>query len=295
MKDADKGNRTAALGFETNGNTAGNSLAAAVSMRAPMGAKAKHRKEFLAKHPVCCFCGGVRPAEEPDHVPSRVLFDDRQWPEGFEFPACVKCNRATRHDEQVVAMLSRIYPDPTTEKGRAETYERIRAAAHNYPEILEEMRPTARQLRKASEKYGLGESYADLPALSVKGPRINAAIENVGRKLFCALYYMHTGQIVPPDGGVAIRWFTNVQIDADEIPRSLAPLLANFGKTERSRTKLDDQFFYRWVVPSDSKNVAAFLAFFRRSFALLGYVNCNAADFHKLGPDAKVVRPYVWE
>lgn len=260
-----------------------------------MGAKAKHRRDFLAKHPICCFCGGGRPAEELDHVPSRVLFDDRHWPEGFEFPACAKCNRATRHDEQVVAMLSRIYPELTTEKGYAETYERIRAVARNYPEILEEMRPTTRQLRKASKKYGLQGSYADLPALSVKGPRINAAIQNVGRKLFSALYYMHTGRIVPPDGGVAILWFTNVQIEADEIPRSLAPLLANFGKTERSRTKLDDQFFYRWVVPSDTKNVAAFLTFFRRSFAMLGYVNCNAADFQKLGADAKVVRPYVWE
>jgi hypothetical protein len=195
-------------------------------------------------------------------------------------------------------MLSRIYPDPTTPEGRAETQERIRAVAHNYPEILLEMRPSARQLRTAAEKYGLtknGNSYADLPALSVRGPRINAAIENFGRKLFCALFYKHAGSILPSEGGIAIRWFTNVQIDADEIPRSLAPLLSNFPKLERSRTKLDDQFFYRWAVATDTKAVGAFLAFFRRSFAILGYVNRNAKDFGALGQEARIVRPFKHE
>lgn len=197
-----------------------------------MGANVSRKKLFLAQHPLCCFCGGHRPSAEPDHVPSRVLFDKRQWPEGFEFPACIDCNRATRHDEQVVAMLS------------------------------------------------------------VRGSRLNAAIENFGRKLFCALYYKHTGAILSNKGGIAIRWFTNVQIEADEIPRSLAPLLSGFPVLERSRTKLDDQFFYRWGLAKDSTAVAVFLAFFRRSFAMLGYVNRDAKDFEALGQEARIIMPY---
>jgi hypothetical protein len=123
-------------------------------------------------------------------------------------------------------MLSWIYPDASTEKGRAEVCERIRAVAHNYPAVLEEMRPSARQLRNAVKKYGLvrrpGQSLSELPVLSAKGPLVNAAIENFARKLFCALYYKHTGQILPSSGGIAVRWYSNVQIERDQIPRSIA-------------------------------------------------------------------------
>ena len=260
-----------------------------------MGAKSEHRNKFLAQHPLCCFCGGETPSAEPDHVPSRVFFESRQWPEGFEFPACVRCNRATRHDEQVVAMLSWIYPDPTTEKGKTEVEERIRAVAHNYPAVIDEMRPSVHQVRNAMKKYGLkaapGQSLADLPLLAANGPLVNAAVENFARKLFCALYYKHTYRILPSSGGIAVRWFSNLQIEGEEIPRSIAPVLTGFPKLERARTKLDDQFFYRWGV-ADTKVVAAFLAFFRRSFAIVGYVNCNADDFN-LPADAQILRPYA--
>lgn len=260
-----------------------------------MGAKARHKKKFLAQHPLCCFCGGKTPSAEPDHVPSKAFFDSRKWPEGFEFPACVACNRATRHDEQIVAMLSRIYPDATTPEGKAEVEERIRAVVHNYPKVLEEMKPTIRQLRDAAKKYGIfpasGQSHADLPLLSARGPLINGAIENFSRKLFCALYYKHANAILSSEGGIAVKWYSNIQIENEEIPRELAAVLAGFPKLERARTKLDDQFFYRWGV-ADTKTVAAFLTFFRRSFAILGYINVNATAF-VLPDGAHILRPYV--
>src|SRR5262249_10314418 len=120
-----------------------------------MGRSSSRRKEFLRKHPLCCFCGGVAPSEEPDHVPSRVLFDNREWPEGYEFPACVLCNRASRHHEQVIAMLSRIFPDAQSPEEKREVHARIQAVANNFPEILIEMRPTPEQNTRAVTKYGL--------------------------------------------------------------------------------------------------------------------------------------------
>ncbi len=131
----------------------------------------------------------------------------------------------------------------------------------------------------------------ELPIFSARGPRLNAAIDNFSRKLFCALYYKHADSILPASGGIAIRWFTNVQIDADEIPRSLAPLLSNFPVLQRSQTKLDDQFFYRWVVATE-KSVAVFLTFFRRSFAILGFVSRDAEDSKLLLEGAQIIRPY---
>lgn len=261
-----------------------------------MGAKSAHKKKFLAAHPICCFCGGQTNAAGPDHVPARVFFENRQWPEGFEFPACVQCNQATRHDEQVVAMLSWIYPDPSTEKGKTAVHERIRAVYENYPAVLIEMQPKVRQLRNAVKKYNLkpgpGQSVAELPVLAVDGPLVNGAVENFSRKLFCALHYKHVGKILPKSGGIAIRWFSNLQVENEEIPRSIAPILAGFPKLERARIKLDDQFFYRWVVV-DTKKAGAYLAFFRKSFAILGFVNEQISDF-SLPPNAQIVQPYHW-
>ena len=259
-----------------------------------MGSKSQRKKDFLSKHPTCYFCGGETPAAEPDHIPSRVLFDNRQWPEGYEFPACVLCNRATRHDEQVVAMLSRTYPDATTPEGKKEVEERIRAVAHNYPEIIQELLPTVRQKRNAAKKYNIQipnwETSAHVPVLSLKGPLVNKAVTNFGRKLFLALYYKHTGEILTKRSGIAPLWFSNLQIEDDELPRELADLVKKFPTLERSKTNLHDQFFYRYVI-SDCGNLSVFIAFFRKSFAILGYINKEANNF-KLPEGTTILRPF---
>ena len=234
-------------------------------------------------------------ADEVDHVPSRVLFKDRQWPEGYEFTACTQCNRATRLDEQVIAMLSVIRSDVDSPVNADEVQERIRAVAHNHPDLLEEMKPTVSQLRQASRKYGIqpskGETYLDLPMLSVRGPLLSRAVDNFTRELACALFYKHTETIAPAHATIAVRWYSNLQIENDEIPRELADVLVGFPKLERAKNNLQDQFFYRWAI-TDTKAMVAFLCFFRRSFAILAFVN-SSVDLPTT-PDltSKIVQPF---
>lgn len=193
-----------------------------------------------------------------------------------------------------MAMLSRIFPDATTDAGAREVEERIRAVAHNYPGLLEEMQPSVRQVREAIEKYGIqkpsGASAADMPLLHVGGPLVNSAVEQFGRKLFLALYYKHVQTILPAEGGIAVRWYSNLQIENEEIPRQLAEIVRGLPTLERCNTSLYDQFFYRYGI-TDTQKLAVFLAFFRRSFAVLGYLNRNANDF-KLPPGARIFRPF---
>jgi len=259
-----------------------------------MSSRAQWRKQFLAEHPHCCFCGGQTKSAEPDHIPSRVLFENRQWPEGYVFPACELCNRVSRHDEQVVALIARMYPDANSETRESEFQERVRAVAHNYPEVFQEMKLSVRQARNAVKKYQWelppGTSSADIPAVFVGGPLVNAAVTTFARKLFCALYYKHTQAILPLAGGIAIRWFTNIQVETGAIPKSLAELLGGFSELVRCNTSLHDQFFYRYVT-SDCRRLAAFLVFFRQSFAILGYVNVDAEDF-KIADRASVYKPF---
>jgi hypothetical protein len=255
------------------------------------------RGNFFARHSKCCFCGGGRVAEEIDHVPSRAIFRDRQWPEEYEFPACAKCNRATRHDEQIVAMLSRIYSNGGSPEDDLDFAEKFRAVAHNYPDVIREMQPMKSQLRDAGRRYGIrpvsGQLLSDLPLLSVRGPLVNQAVDNFSRKLACALFYKNAGRIVPPHAPIAVRWYANLQIENEEIPRELAPLLGAIPTLVRAKTSLEDQFFYRWVA-SDTSSMAAFLSFFRKSFAVLTFI--NASDLLP-GPidKAKIVYPYKWD
>lgn len=262
-----------------------------------MGKKSDKNSAFLADNPICCFCGGSTLSEEIDHVPARVIFDQRQWPEGYAFPACVRCNRATRHDEQVVAMLCRVYPDSTTPEGQKEISERLRAVAANYPGLLEEMNPSIRQVRSAIKKYQIdkpqGSTTTDMPFLFVGGPLVEKAVKRFGRKLFLALYYLHTGNILPCEGGVAIRWFSNLQMEAGELPGELAQVLQSIPSVERSRKDLSEQFFYRYVL-MENRLGGGFLAGFRQSFAILGLVFADRSDLPAIG-DKEWLSPFGCE
>ena len=261
-----------------------------------MGAKARRRQRFFSEHQLCCFCGGSALAVEEDHIPSKVMFAGRNWPEGFVFPACAPCNRATRDYEQVVAWLARMYPDPTEQSDIEEQKERFRAMERHFPEILAEMKPTARQLREAETKYGIspppGRARDSIPVLSVRGEALNRAIFEFGRKLALALYYKHSGSILPSAGRIALRWYSNLQINADEIPRELASVLTQFPPLVRNSTSLGNQFFYR-VGLADTKEMLAFLAMFRETFAIVGLVSVSGERLNDIGGE-NVYTPYKW-
>lgn len=260
-----------------------------------MNQKKLRRMRFLAQYPICCFCGGARATEEIDHVPSRAIFNGRQWPEGFEFPACARCNHATQDDELVVAMLSRLYPDPSTDEEKRRSYALMRGIAERMPEVFVEMKPDLRSLRDAAKKYGLvpeeGETLASLPVLKVSGPLVNQAIGNFSRKLLCALHFKHTGNIVSKTDAMAFKWYSNLQLATEAIPEMLTKLLNRTVEVRRAKTSLDDQFKYFYAV-TESNRMSAFLIFFHESFAILGMVNTNADA--EVPEGAKVLRPYDW-
>src|SRR5438067_561649 len=113
-----------------------------------MGSATRRRALFFAAHPNCCFCGGSTPAIEEDHFPSRAMFRDRVWPEGYVFPACANCNRATAQDELLVAMLGRSYPDLKDQKHQQEVVELYKGVHNNFPGLLEAMHLSANDKKK---------------------------------------------------------------------------------------------------------------------------------------------------
>lgn len=258
-----------------------------------MSEKKSRKLRFLTQHPRCCFCAGDKPAAELDHVPGRVFFRGRHWPVGYEFPACIECNQATRLDEQAVALLARMYPDVETEEAQREIAKLMAEVRNNHPGLFEEMTPSIRQYRDARSRYGLnpppGQPINALPVLSVSGRLVTDAIANVSQKLFCALFYKHAEQILTHAGGIGYRWYSN--LTAREIPKEVAPIVPGMPVLERNAKPLSDQFFYRWGV-TDTKRMAAFLVTFNRSFAILGVVTQDASSIPVPG-ESRILTPYT--
>lgn len=259
-----------------------------------MAQRSARRRRFLEAHPICCFCGGGVSAVEVDHFPSRALFDGRHWPEGFEFPACAACNDLTRKDELVVSMLSRMYPDATTLEAQEETVEAMRGVERAFPGLLAALQPSVRQIRNAERAHGVirpaGSSRSEAPFLSVDHPAIDGAVRRFGRKLALALWYKQTHTILSSSGGVSVRWYSNLQIYGDEIPRQLADILSDFPELTRSGKDLSSQFFYRFG-RTNTGTSAAFLALFRESFGIVGFVSKDA-ELLRSSPKVIVEGPF---
>src|ERR1700722_6743071 len=72
--------------------------------------KAKLKRQahaaILAKHSACLYCAGTNTATTIEHMPPIAVFEGRQRPKGFEFPACGPCNNGTSHSVLVAAMLA---------------------------------------------------------------------------------------------------------------------------------------------------------------------------------------------
>ena len=257
-------------------------------------ASAAHRARFFKQHPVCCFCGGLVPTEESDHVPARAIFSDRHWPESYEFPSCVPCNRATRADEEVIALLARLFPATKVESDLMQFKKLLRSIKERRPEVLDEMWVTRSGARKALRDHGAslprGQLYRDLPLISVQGPLVQSAVRQFSRKLGLALYFKHAGKALPATGALWTRWWTNWSIAKDPIPPELETAMPRMPKLTRNNTDLSAQFSYRWGM-QEGAEMATFFAAFRHNFAIAVFVGIDVARFAPI-PEAEVMRPF---
>lgn len=223
-------------------------------------------QKFLEQHPICCFCGGKTPATTRDHVPSRQLFTLKHRPQGMEAPACDFCQDVTRQNEQIAAMLSRSFPDPKTSKEKNEVKNIFQAVANNQPDVLREMEPTSAQ------EVEMQKSGIQGHALNVRGPLVNHAIGQFGRKLVIAAHYTVTKNIVSRGVGIGVRWFTNYQAMTEGLPPDLDKYLGPAYTLRQGNWSVGDQFFIQWATV-DTKEAGMYFAAFRKSFAILGAVH----------------------
>jgi hypothetical protein len=261
-------------------------------------ARSAKLKVFLKLHPYCCFCGGLAAAENIDHVPARSIFNNRQWPESYEFPACKRCNRATSGDEEVIAILSRLaLSEQDNSSAELDRFRRLlRSMRERRPELLAEMWVDSRGARDPLRERNFvlpgGRMYRDLPLIAVNGPLVQNAVRSFARKLGLALHYKHTGSAVPRTGALWMRWWTNWSVQDDAIPSSILTVAPELPEVIRNRVDLSSQFSYRWGPPGvENPKKLCFLAVFRQSFAIAIFTGADSDQFDPI-PSEGLMRPF---
>ena len=197
----------------------------------------------------CIYCGGDEVATTTDHMPSRSLFNDAAWPEGFEFPACARCQTISRYAETMVGFLSVIYSHPDDPPSETEKRRRFTGLRRNYPELFPRLFPSREKVAKFIADHGwpvdpvTNRSISPVrsritgqlrpPVLSLDHPEVHEAVRLFGRKLACALHHYETGMIIPLSGAIHVRWYSNVQLVEGDFPEALLEI----NKSHRSLTR----------------------------------------------------------
>ena len=219
-----------------------------------MGSATRYRHRFLAAHPKCAFCGGVLQATTIEHCPPRAMFQNRQWPEGFEFPSCDSCNQGSDDEDLLVAMLARM--DPFEEKGNEDGRLQglMLSANKQYPGLFQKMMPSVSEARRNNREFGTtpmpGKTHQDTGVVKVP-EELHVAVCTLAKKLAKGVFYRDAGTIFPNTGCLLLNWFTNADLIRDG-KYVVFDLLKELGgtapPTQRSGKYLGDQFEYKMTL-----------------------------------------------
>jgi hypothetical protein len=227
-------------------------------------ARKQAHKAILQAHPWCIYCGGLEPATTIEHMPPIGIFWGRQRPKGLEFPSCKFCNTGTRLSDLVASTVARTFPEPSTVAQRDEVKKLLAAVGNNVPGLIEEM-----QVGRAGQK--LAARDAPIPegggVLRADGPLVTKHLQIFAAKMGFALHFEAAGFPVPPEGGVQVMWFSNMQAIKGQIPESLLELLPSPRTLRQGTVNVSDQFQYSWAGPEE-KGHRLFYAVFRQSFSI---------------------------
>jgi hypothetical protein len=252
-------------------------------MNSKLGKKKRTRLNLLDRQPLCIFCGGAAPASTIDHQPARAFFDAKLAPEGYEFPACEPCNQKSKDHEHVLTTLVRLKADEGKQSERRDVdfAKYAKAMKNNFPGLLRVLGPDEKGgfVKSRGIYIPVGRAYpAELPMVAIDPKIAGTAIDSAFRKLMCALHYKHTGQVLPADAEITVKWATNAglpELLTEEVKAFIAgltekPTLVRNGKD------LSDQFDYRFKV-ADDLSASAYFIKFRQSLIAAGVVMSKPA------------------
>jgi hypothetical protein len=197
--------------------------------------------KFLDRHPLCCFCGGDRPAATIDHQPARIVFPDKRRPKGLEFPACENCNRQTSPDEALLAFVCRF--TGSQRSTAVHDFHRLRNIVSSvnraFPGLFERMKGR----RIWAYERGI---LVRKGAIDVNQPEVHLSLCRIGAKLALAIYYQLRS--LPAVSGCQIntQWTHSQNEDNFNHIQNLIQLAPGQASLQMGKWNTDESFFLRY-------------------------------------------------
>lgn len=206
------------------------------------------RGRFLAAHRFCCFCGGKERSTTVDHVPARNCFPGRAGPEGFEFPACDRCQVVSRLDELAFGMFVRINDPSNGNYRREELLRSFSGIQNNLPHLMPFTGLSRTAKRQALREKGIEKPpnvlVDDLPLVGIPA-EIDAYVHRYARKIAAALYYREKGRPIGQDFLIWTHWAQAVDQTQMKGLLEVAKMSPFLTIGRRSNLDFGDRFGYR--------------------------------------------------
>ncbi|CDZ60638.1 Hypothetical protein NGAL_HAMBI2605_11290 [Neorhizobium galegae bv. orientalis] len=217
-----------------------------------MGEANKYRFRFFSSHPICCFCGGLKEAQEIEHLPPRFMFLNKHRPAGFEFSSCKECNRASRKTDTVVSFLSKFASlQNFSEKYQTEFETTAKGLLQHCPETYDEI--LSGRFGNRQQEKEIKRTHGEEVALVSLGPKQREHIDLFGLKITLATYYLATNKIASHDARVAVNVHTSKNFMDNTVPQELN-FLGEFKTMCQGKWSVPDQFSYRYGFTDNKKN-----------------------------------------
>ncbi len=245
------------------------------------------RDAAFSKTDRCVYCGGGTLATTVDHCPPRGIFLERNWPEGFVFPACAACNSGSRDEESLIAFMVRL--NSTLNAEEDELFKRhVDRLARTHPEELQYLATAgASTKRRIARHIGVspppGSTYAELP-LARLPERWKEVMRSFGEKLTKAVHFHELGRICPTSCHVIVEIRSNALDMASPLSEDLVSTMGRTHEIKRTKVDISDQFSYLTKRAGDG-SVAMYVFSFNQSFSLM----CFYADNRILLRDVEAV------
>ena len=143
--------------------------------------------------------------------------------------------------------------------------------------------------KKRTAAFGFDEHGG---VLRLNGPIVSQHLDIFGCKLASAMHWEITQAIIPPTGGIVIRYYTNVEALENKLPADLLKLLPGPQTLRQGSWDVADQFQYAAQVTDDG-HMGVYFATFRFSFAIAAVVAMDRSLFPaKIGPVLSPAEPW---
>ena len=221
-----------------------------------MGQAKQRRARFLEAHPWCCFCGGRVASDTIDHVPNRACFHGRNGPDGFEFPACQKCQNALRQEEQFFAFMCHLSDRDKRNDDSESSKKLIRGVVNNLPDLVPRIVRSSIERRKGLHHLGI-ERPTGLPLSEFPMVELPVGVDPVIRKatikIGLALYYRHKSVAAPSTHMAAAFWAQYSDKNSMSRFAQVTRDLPNFQQGKRRNLEFGNRFSYAWNVQDDGE------------------------------------------